>query len=371
MRTQSLSTNEQYWRDRYGMPPRVEESPAPRRRPLRATRWRRLTSEVSRFRKTSRWRFPIGFPERGTLLKLSAAFLFAIWLAGSGIVLFNGTPADAPAAYTLAARVLPLVGDADVNAPKPLAPKSYDALMADFAGANEASLVALRGFVLTGSEGFKAEWLSSLTQLEAVQTAIVRDSRDWTDGKKLLQLSDLRRASLDLVTQEQMLAGLVNTPNRFPGLRLYNEDVDPALGNAIRLCDQVLQSIMASNWAGTTAGIDTLAQLRGNVRLLREGLASYLPSTEKNMSPDLQAAHQAIAGAGAALAGIRGKVSPADQAQIDRLALSLQSSDRQLQQILALKQTSRWDYADYAFRQKVLPLAEKISGIVGEWRSAS
>ena len=37
--------------------------------------------------------------------------------------------------------------------------------------------------------------------------------------------------------------------------------------------------------------------------------------------------------------------------------------------ILALKRTARWDYADYAFRQKIMPLSEKISMTLGDWRN--
>lgn len=262
---------------------------------------------------------------------------------------------------------------ADMNspAPKSAAAKSEDAMMAEFAAANEASLVALRGFVLTAGEGFRSEWQRSLTQLDMTEGAIVADSRGWTDGAKLFQLAELRRTSRALVAQERVLAELVGTPNRFPGLRLYEEDVDPAFAEAITLCDRTLQSIMASNWAGTKESVDTLARLRGHMRLLREGFAIYLPSGEKAMSSDLQSARLALRDAAATLAGIRGKVSPADQVGLDRLTTLLGSTDRKLEQVLALKRTPRWDYADYAFRQKVLPLAERISSIVGEWRAAS
>jgi len=378
MRTQSPPMNEQYWRDRYGMPPRTEEAAIAGRRP-RMVRRRRLAVHVTRFHSGSRRRFGARLagvrPGRGVLLKASAALLCAIWLAGSLAFLLRGTPPEAPVTAALASRVLPLAAALGPADPKPDVSrpgvKSEDAMIADFAAANEASLIALRGFILTGSDGFQSEWQRSLTRLDATEGALLADSRSWTDGARLLQLAELRGTSRDLVAQEKVLAELVGTPNRFPGLRLYKEDVDPALAEVVALCDRTLQSIMASKWAGTTQSVDALARLRGHVRVLREGLATYLPSVDKIMPPELQSAHLALREAAATIAGIRGKVSPADQAALDRLATLLVSSDDKLAQVLALKQTPRWDYADYAFRQKVLPLAERISAIVGEWRAAS
>jgi len=312
----------------------------------------------------------MSFPGRGILLKWSLAVVSTIWLASAAVVVFNRSAADATTGYAVATRIVPLVTGM-IQKPVPSPPQDGESLMNDFAEANEASLVALRGFVLTGGDGFRSEWQRNLDQLEAAQAAMAKDSRSWTDGARLLQLSQLQKTAAVLIAQEEMVAGLVATPNRFPGLRLYNEDIDPVLGDATRLCDRALQSIMASNWAGTTPGIDALAGLRGSIRQLRDGLAIYLPSAGKDMPADLQTAYRAVRNSNATLAALRGKVSPADQAQLDRLALQLRSVGGKLDQVLALKQTQRWDYADYAFRQKVLPLAEKISGTLGSWRSAS
>ncbi len=243
--------------------------------------------------------------------------------------------------------------------------------MADFAAANEANLVALRGYLLTGSEGFKSEWRKATARLEASVAAVERDSRSWTDGGKLLQLTEVRKASAELLAQQRVLASLVGTRNRFPGLRLYREDVEPMLVQAFALCDETLQSVLASRWAGSAASVDTLARLRGNIGAMRDDLSLYLDSSETTVPQPLRDAYRIFQGAQNEIASLRGKVTPADQARLDRLAVALRDAEGRLERILALKRTPRWDYADYAFKQKLLPLAERISAVIGEWRAAS
>lgn len=363
MRTQTFSTTERYWRERYGMPPRIE-SPASRRVSSDNRRSIALRQRLRALRY--RWSFT-----RGRLLKVTAFLLFAIWLGGTGIVLFRPTSDATLAGDTLSLVARTWSGREPVPGAMPGTQPSYDKLMADFAAANEANLVALRGYLLTGSDGFKSEWLKATARLRASVTAVERDSRSWTDGRKLVQLTEVRKASAELLAQQLVLASLVGTSNRFPGLKLYREDVEPALAQAFTLCDETLQSVLASRWAGSAASVDTLARLRGNIGVLQDDLAVYLGSSETTEPAALRDAHRIFQGARDAIASLTGKIAPADQARLERLAAALRDAEGELERVLALKRTPRWDYADYAFKRKLLPLAERIAVAVGEWRSAS
>lgn len=366
MRIQTFSTTERYWRERYGLPQRIED------RASRHAPWGDRRSIVLRQRlRALRRRWPF---TRGRLLKVTALLLFTIWLIGSGIVLLRPASDATPGGDA----VFFLVRGWSGREPAPVAAsggvqgsRSHDKLMADFAAANEANLVALRGYLLTESEGFKSEWLKATARLEASVAAVERDSRSWTDGRKLVQLAEVRKASGALFTEQRILASLVGTSNRFPGLRLYREDVEPMLVRAFALCDDTLQSVLASRWAGSAASVDTLARLRGNIGAMRDDLSLYLDSSETTEPAPLRDAYRTFQGAQNEIASLRGKVAPADQTRLDRLAAALRDAEERLGRILALKRTPRWDYADYAFKQKLLPLAERISAIVGEWRAAS
>ncbi|MCE9648428.1 MAG: hypothetical protein K8R18_02280 [Parvibaculum sp.] len=240
--------------------------------------------------------------------------------------------------------------------------------LATFSAAQETSLVALRGYLLTGSTGFKAEWLQAGMTADAMQTAIDQDSRAWSDGQRLLRLSEMRKATAALRNEEKMLVSIIATPNQYPGLRLYREDVDPALAQALGLLDDAVQAALT---AGATANdIDALARVRGDVRELKRRLAVYLPSADTTPSEKLQAAMTDVRRAPTALAALRARAAPTEREQIVKLMALLRTSDIKLQQIFALKHSPRWDYADYSFKQKVLPLTEKILKLADELKAS-
>lgn len=332
--------------------------------------WRKLQASVSAFGPSTAWLLSAAVLRRGFLLKLGIALFAAVWIGGGGVVLAdymrNARGGDPSVPQTPTLEV-----DPGGSLARLFASRGHDSLLADNAAANEASLIALRGYVLTGSVGFKAEWQRSVQLFEASQNAIVRNSSGWTDGRQLLQLTDFRRTSEELLAEEQMLASIVGTPNRFPGLRLYDEEVTPAFDEALKLCDFMLQSIITSNGSASASSVDALARLRGDVRTMRAGLALFLRSRAMTMPIEVEAAYESFQTSGGVIAGLRANARPGDQPKFDRLSALIQSTDKNLQQIFALKRTSRWDYADYAFRQKVLPLSEKISATLGEWRAGS
>ncbi len=242
--------------------------------------------------------------------------------------------------------------------------------LAAFAAARETSLVALRGYLLTGRPGFKAEWIQAAATADAVQKAIEQDSRSWTEGGKLRQLSEMQKMATALRKEEVMLVGIIATPNQFPGLRVYREDIDPALVRELAQLDDALQSALLSNGAAMAKGVDLLARARGNIRSLRHNLYAYLSSSDMIPPAALQGTLEEYRKAPAMLAALRDVGSAQDRTRIVSLAAQLQTTDKKLEQILALKRSPRWDYGDYAFKQKVLPMTENLLSTVAGWRAA-
>jgi hypothetical protein len=63
--------------------------------------------------------------------------------------------------------------------------------------------------------------------------------------------------------------------------------------------------------------------------------------------------------------------APADmQPRIDRLIALVGITEEKLTRILALEHGGRWDYASFAFRTRVMPLAERLEEIAARWKAA-
>lgn len=401
----SSTYSEDYWRDRCGMPPRDEgyghNASFRMRGPTHDRGFVRLLKRgwmgFARLRMGSRRARPVGSASFGSarmaparssglvarlfgrspLLRLSAVLLFLVWVAGTVMVFANPAPVGASLgeAYMSLAQISPepmVAGTAASTGEQARASFDgieFDAMLANYSATNEAALVALRGYLLTGGEGFRAEWRTASQRLEAAQTAIEIDSRSWTQGARLVQLRETRKSIAALAQMEAMLAGLATSPNRFPGLRLYRDETEPALRMAETLIDDTLRAVLASNWVGAAARVDALAHIRSDLSNLRASLASFLPSSARVPPARVTGAYASFKAGLPMLATLRNQVAPEDQQRLDKVRSLLDGADTQLQQVMGLKQTPRWDYADYSFKEKALPLSEKISTIIAGWRA--
>ena len=345
------------------MPPRVEVRAVPRRITVPRRR-RKLVSLLKR--RPAQLSPQVGRTKTrfasGAFLIVIILAAFAIWMANGGGISSPGNDATPQIArVTLSGNPANPVGAA----------AAAQKHLAAFAAAKETSLVALRGYLLTGRPGFKAEWVQAAMTADTMQKAIEKDSRSWVDGGKLRQLGEMQKTAAALRKEEAMLVGIIATPNQFPGLRVYREDIDPALVQAIAQLDAALQAVLLNDDAAMVRGVDLLARLRGNIRGLRQHLVAYLSSSNTKPPAALQTAMEDYRKAPSMLAGLRNVGSAQDRARIASLAAQLQATDGKLEQILALKRSSRWNYGDYVFKQKVLPLTENLLSIVAGWRAAS
>ena len=313
------------------------------------------------------------------MLKTSLAVVLVMWLAGLAMLFFQPAPFGLASGedhiYSGLAPVLaePIsaAGNAGLAAGADIDAMRFDAMAANLQAANETALVALRGFLLTGSEGFRREWEVASKRLEASETVIELDSRNWTAGARLMELREIRKAVVALRDEQTMLAEIAATPNRFPGLRLYREDTEKTLVAAEALIEETLRAVLAANWQGAAARVDTLAHMRGHIRDLKTSLDVFLPSGARVPPADLARQYAALRADIPQLLKLRDQVSPDDRARVDEVRAMLEHADAQLAQVLALKRTPRWDYADFAFREKAMPLSEKISSIIAGWRGAN
>ncbi len=236
----------------------------------------------------------------------------------------------------------------------------------------ETSLVALRGYILTDSEGFRIEWQKSLQALKSSNELLKKESESWTDGRQLLQLATVQRTIKDITAQQELIANLVGTADRYPGRRFYDEHVAPDLEQATKLSANTLNSVLSAPSAdGVTGGtnvIDLLADLRGNVRQLKTSLPRYLESRPgEEMPADLQAAIAKLDGVRTNITAVRYQVPPSDQINLEKIAAVSEASAREIRQTIALHQSQRWDYADFAFKQQILPAAVDLLAIIRKW----
>lgn len=348
--------SETYWRSRYGLPPGADRPPASGARPRRRNPL--LFRSASGI--LSPWR-----PRRRVWLAA-----FALAASGAAIAYLTFRDIEEPAAAGAAGTATgSYAGGAPGDAGQAAVP-DFKAQLGEFAAAREASLIALDGYLLTDGEGFRAEWLEATVRLQAATDAIERQSATWTDGRKLVQLVEMQRIVGQILAEQSAVAAIVGTPNRYPGLQLFNEDVRPALDEAQAICAEVLTAMLADSSPEDAISIDPVARLRGDLDDLRAALTKYIAASGETVQP-ATASTANFATLLETIGNVRRTAPAAVQPKIDRLAFLVDTAEKKLERIFALRASQRWDYADYAFKTRTVPLAEKLRDITAEWEKAA
>src|SRR5690606_25912365 len=96
----------------------------------------------------------------------------------------------------------------------PVPAQNADAALQRFLAEHEASLVVLRGYLLTQGEGFRTEWLEATARLQAAMTALENHSGNWTDGQRLVELVEAKRVLGEMLKETRAVAAIAGTVNR-------------------------------------------------------------------------------------------------------------------------------------------------------------
>ncbi|MBA4210380.1 MAG: hypothetical protein C0454_12705 [Parvibaculum sp.] len=244
---------------------------------------------------------------------------------------------------------------------------SFATLLQSFLEAHEASIVALRGLLLTDGDGFRSEWLDAMRRKQAALDALDADSASWTDGKRLVELEEAKRIAARLLAEERAVAAIAGTPNRYPGLQLFREDILPALGEAQEIASAAMSSMLAVSTPDNVGPVGPFAAFRGDLETMREELSHYMAVPAKTSLPSL-ANEENFDAWRRTLVVIKADAPGEAQPKIDRLIELLTLTQEKLQRIVTLKQGERWDYASFAFQTRVMPLAARLDGIVLGWK---
>ena len=262
--------------------------------------------------------------------------------------------------------ISPAVQGGLTNGPAPAL--QFDVALRRFLDAHEASLVALRGFLLTDGEGFRTEWLDATLRMQAAMNALDANSANWTDGQRLVELVEAKRIVARLLAEERAVAAIVGTPNRYPGLQIFRVDIRPALAEAQEISAAVMSAMLAISSPDSVGPVGPFAAFRGDLETLREDLAKYV-AAPASAAPPASARAEQFAARRETLTSIRAE-APADvQPQIDRLIALMSFTEEKLSRILVLEEGERWDYASFAFRTRVMPLASHLEEIAARWKT--
>jgi hypothetical protein len=220
---------------------------------------------------------------------------------------------------------------------------------------SEATMTGLRSFVLTGEEEFLTGWQKSVDRLRADVSRLRQSSSGWSDGEKLRKLSDLERHLQILLEEQERVAALTTSGNRYPGVRLYSEDIRPRLMEAQARCASLIDVLLARPGGGPAGAVDALAKMRLALKNVSQDMADFVVQGSSISSDAMTAAVVELEVSATSLGEQLHGMQPEDAEAARALLDAVSSLAAPMDNVVALRGVAQWDFARFTFDEKVIP----------------
>lgn len=220
---------------------------------------------------------------------------------------------------------------------------------------SEATMTGLRSYVLTGEEEFRIGWEKSIDRLRGDVVRLRQASAGWSDGEKLRKLSDLERHLQILLEEQERVAALTTSGNRYPGVRLYSEDIRPQLTQAQLRCANLIEVLLGRPGGGPAGAVDALAKMRLALKNVSSDMANFVVQGSGISSEAMTAAIVELEVSATKLGDELQGMRPEDADAARQLLESVAALAGPMDNVVALRGVAQWDFARFTFDEKVIP----------------
>lgn len=229
---------------------------------------------------------------------------------------------------------------------------------------SEATMTGLRSFVLTGEDEFRIGWEKSIDRLRADVSRLRQSSSGWSDGEKLRKLSDLERHLHILLEEQERVAALATSGNRYPGVRLYSEDIRPRLTDSQARCASLIDVLLARPGGGPAGAVDALAKMRLALKNVSADMADFVVQGSGISSDAMTAAIVELEVSATKLGDELHGMRPEDAEAARQLLEAVAALAGPMDNVVALRGVAQWDFARFTFDEKVIPRFHEFVGIL-------
>lgn len=218
-----------------------------------------------------------------------------------------------------------------------------------------ATMAALRGWVLTEDEMFKAQraqlWAQIQSDIDQLDTFLTRQ-QDWPKLKNDLNAFKQVQDKVEVIA---------HTPDDQPATRLLNEKVTP-------LSDKMLSTISQAYIAEVSMPatperkrmLAHMGDIRGAIAVVTGNVRAYLLTGEKHYAEQYQAVWRWALGKKKELEAKSDALSPAQQKNLSEFSTAAETVTPLFKQLVDIRSGDDWNRARHLLVTEVIPLASTI-----------
>lgn len=227
-----------------------------------------------------------------------------------------------------------------------------------------ASLAALRGWLVTGSEGFKAERKGAWQELEARRAEMDRlaagwdspsDTQDWSEAKPLLER---------LHAAQDKIEAVAHTPDEQPAAKILATEAAPLaelmLKTATAIIDEEGRLPSSDRRKSLLLGF---ADLRGSLAMAIGAIRAYLLTGDPKFKTEYETLWALNGEKLAALGARRDEMTPAQQGAFNSLVATRAKFAPLPDKMFAIRASDRWNMAQWLLTREAVPNANHILDI--------
>ncbi len=228
-----------------------------------------------------------------------------------------------------------------------------------------ASLAHLRGWMLTGKTGFKAERAAVWNNIGRLRDDMDRLSANWTNPANVAAWADFKVVLNEFRGAQERVEDIANTPDETPATKLLVEKAAPL---AAVMVNSITTMIDAESELGATAErkalLGTMADVRGTTGIALASIRAFLLTGDEGFREDFEVQWATNEKRISELSAKRHLLSAAQMIAFAELSKVRAEFAPLPGEMLRIRGSEKWNMANYLLVTEAIPRADKLLTIL-------
>ncbi len=232
----------------------------------------------------------------------------------------------------------------------------------------EASLAALRGWMLTGNEKFRTERAGVWRAIEKTKRKIDALSEKWTDQKNIEAWQELKKIVAEFKVAQSRVEAIANSVEEQPATRILVDEAAPRAAVMVQKITEMIDLELAKNNSGTGGDrvqfLGIMADVRGTLGLALANIRAYLLTGDRKFEEKFNKLWAKNKRRFADLEKASGMMSPAQREAFNIFSEKRAGFVPLPSKMFTIRGSKKWNMANYTLVTEAAPRAEKILTIL-------
>lgn len=223
-----------------------------------------------------------------------------------------------------------------------------------------ASLAALRGWMLTGEDQYKRERLAVWSEIDVAQEALDTQSENWIDSKEKQSWESLKVLLSDFKLAQVQVEAIANSEDEQPATKILVTQAKPLVDEMLRSISGILQDELDQPATQSRKQLfATMNNVRAGLAVSEANLRGFLLSAEAKFSSQYNGVWPWVKGNVDNLSKDTALTS-GQQVSLEKYIKAQNTFDKLATQMFEIRKSEKWNMAQYLLRTETAPLASKI-----------